>query len=67
MLEHHFLTLAKFVIYQLLVLQIRTTDRLGADGYNATDYTSSVSGTSFSCPITAAASASCCLQELGVN
>jgi len=36
--------------------QIRTTDRLGADGYNATDYTS-ISGTSFSCPITAAASA----------
>lgn len=36
--------------------QIRTTDRLGADGYNTTDYTS-ISGTSFSCPITAAASA----------
>ncbi len=36
--------------------QIRTTDRLGADGYNSTDYTS-ISGTSFSCPITAAASA----------
>jgi len=35
---------------------IRTTDRLGADGYNTTDYTS-ISGTSFSCPITAAASA----------
>lgn len=37
-------------------VSIRTTDRLGADGYNATDYTS-ISGTSFSCPITAAASA----------
>ena len=35
---------------------IRTTDRVGADGYNTTDYTS-ISGTSFSCPITAAASA----------
>jgi hypothetical protein len=35
---------------------IRTTDRLGADGYNTTDYTS-ISGTSFSCPITAAVSA----------
>ena len=36
---------------------IRTTDRIGADGYNTTgDYTS-ISGTSFSCPITAAAAA----------
>jgi len=35
---------------------IRTTDRLGADGYDPSDYRS-VSGTSFSCPITAAASA----------
>jgi hypothetical protein len=35
---------------------IRTTDRIGADGYNTSDYTS-ISGTSFSCPITAAASA----------
>jgi len=35
---------------------IRTTDRLGADGYDPGDYRS-VSGTSFSCPITAAASA----------
>jgi hypothetical protein len=35
---------------------IRTTDRVGADGYNSTSYTS-ISGTSFSCPITAAASA----------
>jgi len=35
---------------------IRTTDRLGAEGYDPTDY-KSVSGTSFSCPITAAASA----------
>jgi hypothetical protein len=33
---------------------IRTTDRLGSDGYNSSDYTS-ISGTSFSCPITAAA------------
>jgi subtilisin family serine protease len=33
---------------------IRTTDRLGINGYNSTDYTS-ISGTSFSCPITAAA------------
>jgi hypothetical protein len=37
-------------------VSIRTTDRLGAEGYNSTDYTS-ISGTSFSCPITAAASA----------
>jgi len=36
--------------------QIRTIDRPGADGYNSGDYTS-VSGTSFSCPITAAAAA----------
>ena len=35
---------------------IRTTDRLGAAGYNAGDYTS-INGTSFSCPITAAAAA----------
>jgi hypothetical protein len=35
---------------------IRTIDRPGADGYNAGDYTS-ISGTSFSCPITAAAAA----------
>lgn len=35
---------------------IRTIDRLGADGYNTTDYTT-ISGTSFSCPITAAAAA----------
>lgn len=35
---------------------IRTTDRLGAEGYDPGDYRS-VSGTSFSCPITAAASA----------
>lgn len=36
---------------------IRTTDRIGTDGYNSSgDYTS-ISGTSFSCPITAAASA----------
>jgi len=35
---------------------IVTTDRVGADGYNSTDYTT-VSGTSFSCPITAAAAA----------
>lgn len=33
---------------------IRTVDRIGVDGYNSTDYTS-ISGTSFSCPITAAA------------
>jgi hypothetical protein len=37
-------------------VSIRTTDRPGADGYNTTDYTS-ISGTSFSCPITAAAAA----------
>jgi len=37
-------------------VSIRTTDRVGVDGYNSTDYTS-ISGTSFSCPITAAASA----------
>ena len=37
-------------------VSIRTIDRPGADGYNASDYTS-ISGTSFSCPITAAASA----------
>lgn len=37
-------------------VSIRTTDRLGVDGYNSTDYTS-INGTSFSCPITAAASA----------
>jgi hypothetical protein len=36
--------------------QIRTTDRIGADGYDTGDYTS-ISGTSFSCPITAAAAA----------
>jgi hypothetical protein len=36
--------------------QIRTIDRPGTDGYNSGDYTS-ISGTSFSCPITAAASA----------
>jgi hypothetical protein len=36
--------------------QIRTVDRPGVDGYNSGDYTS-ISGTSFSCPITAAASA----------
>ena len=36
--------------------QIRTTDRLGTAGYNTGDYTS-ISGTSFSCPITAAAAA----------
>jgi hypothetical protein len=35
---------------------IRTTDRLGAEGYDPGDY-KSISGTSFSCPITAAASA----------
>jgi hypothetical protein len=36
---------------------IRTTDRVGADGYSSSgDYTT-ISGTSFSCPITAAASA----------
>jgi hypothetical protein len=35
---------------------IRTTDRVGADGYNSTSYTT-INGTSFSCPITAAASA----------
>ena len=35
---------------------IGTTDRVGAAGYNSTDYTS-ISGTSFSCPITAAAAA----------
>ena len=35
---------------------IGTTDRVGTAGYNTTDYTS-ISGTSFSCPITAAASA----------
>ena len=35
---------------------IGTTDRIGTAGYNTTDYTS-ISGTSFSCPITAAASA----------
>ena len=35
---------------------IRTIDRLGANGYNTTDYTT-ISGTSFSCPITAAAAA----------
>lgn len=37
-------------------VSIRTTDRLGAEGYDPGDYRS-VSGTSFSCPITAAASA----------
>jgi subtilisin family serine protease len=37
-------------------VSIRTTDRLGADGYDPGDYRS-VSGTSFSCPITAAAAA----------
>lgn len=37
-------------------VSIRTTDRLGADGYDPGDYRS-ISGTSFSCPITAAASA----------
>jgi len=36
--------------------QIRTTDRIGTAGYNTGDYTS-ISGTSFSCPITAAAAA----------
>jgi hypothetical protein len=35
---------------------IRTTDRLGAEGYDPGDYRT-ISGTSFSCPITAAASA----------
>lgn len=35
---------------------IRTTDRLGADGYDPGDYRSA-SGTSYSCPITAAAAA----------
>ena len=35
---------------------IRTTDRLGAEGYDPGDYRS-ISGTSFSCPITAAAAA----------
>ena len=35
---------------------IGTTDRVGSAGYNSTDYTS-ISGTSFSCPITAAAAA----------
>ena len=35
---------------------IRTTDRIGIDGYNTSNYTS-ISGTSFSCPITAAAAA----------
>jgi hypothetical protein len=35
---------------------IRTTDRLGTAGYNSGDYTS-INGTSFSCPITAAAAA----------
>ena len=37
-------------------VSIRTIDRPGTDGYNSGDYTS-ISGTSFSCPITAAASA----------
>lgn len=37
---------------------IRTTDRVGADGYNTTNYTTS-SGTSFSCPIVAAVAALC--------
>ena len=36
--------------------QIRTVDRPGAAGYGTGDYTS-ISGTSFSCPITAAAAA----------
>jgi hypothetical protein len=36
--------------------QIRTVDRPGTAGYNSGDYTS-ISGTSFSCPITAAAAA----------
>jgi len=36
--------------------QIRTIDRPGTAGYNTGDYTS-ISGTSFSCPITAAAAA----------
>jgi hypothetical protein len=35
---------------------IRTTDRLGTAGYSTGDYTS-INGTSFSCPITAAAAA----------
>ncbi len=35
---------------------IQTIDRLGSNGYNSTNYTS-ISGTSFSCPITAAAAA----------
>lgn len=37
-------------------VSIRTTDRVGADGYVAGDYRN-ISGTSFSCPITAAVSA----------
>ncbi len=37
-------------------VSIRTTDRLGAAGYDPGDYRS-ISGTSFSCPITAAAAA----------
>ena len=37
-------------------VNIRTTDRLGAAGYDPGDYRS-ISGTSFSCPITAAAAA----------
>jgi hypothetical protein len=39
-------------------VSIRTTDRVGADGYNTTNFTSS-SGTSFSCPIVAAVAALC--------
>jgi hypothetical protein len=37
---------------------IRTIDRVGVDGYNSTNYTT-ISGTSFSCPIVAAAAALC--------
>lgn len=37
-------------------VSISTTDRIGTEGYGSTNYTT-VSGTSFSCPITAAASA----------
>jgi hypothetical protein len=37
-------------------VSIMTTDRIGSEGYSSTNYTT-VSGTSFSCPITAAAAA----------
>jgi hypothetical protein len=39
-------------------VSIRTVDRPGADGYSTGDYTS-ISGTSFSCPIFAASAAFC--------